>query len=88
MRSSPIPHHDPGESGLLCWRALGGKAPDHGGEYLPFRAVVKDYISGTTPFKTNMIQKMKNDILELNNIGVYVMDIRPPNYKHGLLLDF
>ena len=53
-----------------------------------FWAIVKNYISETTSFKTNMIWKMKKNILKLNRMNVYMMNIWALNYKHDLVMNF
>src|SRR5438034_4780380 len=68
--------------GISNWN----RQAEHQGQ--PLRGIVKDSISETAPFQTNMIRKMKHDILELNKMGIYVKDVRPENYRNGVLLDF
>ena len=53
-----------------------------------FRIIVKNYIPETTSFKINMIQKMKKNILALNSMSVYVMNIQTLNYRNDLLMNF
>ncbi|KAK8126869.1 uncharacterized protein PG998_002628 [Apiospora kogelbergensis] len=59
---------------------------EHGQEKL--RAIVKDYI----PFKSTCGRKkldtMRSNLKQLNELGVYNMDIREDNYRGGRLFDF
>jgi Kinetochore Sim4 complex subunit FTA2 len=54
----------------------------------PFRAIVKQLISDETSFTAKMIPRMKRNLRELHRLGIYVMDIRPENYRQGILFDF
>jgi len=54
----------------------------------PFRCIVKDFVE---PRKTTVSEKdvlyMFKTLKALNRIGVYVIDIRPPNYVNETLID-
>jgi len=62
------------------------RSPEH--ENCAFRAVVKDLIPDPTPFTAKMCPSMKRGLQILHRLGIYVMDVRPDNYREGLLLDF
>ncbi|KAI1503359.1 kinetochore Sim4 complex subunit FTA2-domain-containing protein [Biscogniauxia marginata] len=54
----------------------------------PLRAIVKDYIRHKSFQNRKPFIKMRNNIEELNKMGIYNMDIRKENYLGGRLFDF
>lgn len=54
----------------------------------PLRAIVKAYITYKTPFNRKSFAAMRRNIKELNDLGIYNMDIRKENYLGGRLFDF
>ncbi|KAI0187856.1 kinetochore Sim4 complex subunit FTA2-domain-containing protein [Xylaria flabelliformis] len=61
------------------------KAEDEGS---PLRAIVKDYIKWKTLCHRKTFETMRKNLEELNDLGVYNMDIRKANYLGGRLFDF
>ncbi|KAH8198654.1 hypothetical protein TruAng_007195 [Truncatella angustata] len=57
-------------------------------EEQPLRAIVKGYIRYKTPFNRKPFAVMRKKIEELNDLGIYNMDIRKENYLGGRLFDF
>ena len=54
----------------------------------PFRAIVKELVTDSTPFTGKMIKQMLKDLMDLRNMYVYVRDVRADNYLGGKLVDF
>lgn len=54
----------------------------------PLRAIVKDYIRYKSFQNRKPFAKMRDNIEELNKMGIYNMDIRKENYLGGRLFDF
>ena len=52
----------------------------------PFRAIVKELIRSKKRF--SRVAQMREDLITLHNMGVYVEDIREDNYIDGKLVDF
>ncbi|KAI1424537.1 kinetochore Sim4 complex subunit FTA2-domain-containing protein [Xylaria sp. FL1777] len=61
------------------------KAEDEGS---PLRAIVKDHIKWKTLRHRKTFQAMRKNLEELNDLGIYNMDIRQANYLGGRLFDF
>lgn len=59
---------------------------EHQGQ--PLRAILKDYIVYNSVCGRRRFSKMKENIIELNELGIYNMDIREDNYRGGRLFDF
>ncbi|PVH98884.1 hypothetical protein DM02DRAFT_673089 [Periconia macrospinosa] len=56
---------------------------------LPVRAIVKQYIPPPSlDPKMRSVKRMLRDLKTLHNKGVYPIDIREDNYRHGMLIDF
>jgi hypothetical protein len=56
-----------------------------------FRAIIKDLVEDPDPdplLTDTVIKSMLRELKALNSLGVYVMDMRLPNYKGGHLVDF
>lgn len=54
----------------------------------PLRAIVKDLVTEDVPPTVKTAKKMLSDLRKVRKSGIYVMDIRPRNYKGGRLIDF
>lgn len=53
----------------------------------PLRATVKDLILEDPEWSPRVANKMLRDLKRMRKLGVYAMDIKPDNYKGGLLVD-
>lgn len=53
-----------------------------------FRAIVKDLIRDDVPLTHKIIKKMRHDLLQIREQGIYPLDIKRSNYRGGLLVDF
>ncbi|KAL9119290.1 MAG: hypothetical protein Q9187_004159, partial [Circinaria calcarea] len=54
----------------------------------PLRAIVKDLVLEDTKWSPLVANKMLRDLRKTRKHEVYAMDIKPENYKGGLLVDF
>ncbi|KAJ2992099.1 hypothetical protein NUW58_g423 [Xylaria curta] len=54
----------------------------------PVRAIVKEYIEGTTIFGLRNCRRMLKNLRLLNEHGILLRDIKEDNYKAGVLIDF
>ncbi|KAL8951220.1 MAG: hypothetical protein Q9222_002783 [Ikaeria aurantiellina] len=54
----------------------------------PLRAIVKDLILDDTRWTPRVANKMLRDLKKMRKLGIYVMDVKPENYKDGMLVDF
>ncbi|KAL8919895.1 MAG: hypothetical protein Q9172_004743 [Xanthocarpia lactea] len=54
----------------------------------PLKAIVKDLVLEDTTWSPKTAKKMLRDLRKIRQQGIYVMDIKPENYKGGLLVDF
>lgn len=54
----------------------------------PLRAIVKDYIKYKSFYKPSNFTIMREKLVELNNMGIYNMDVCEENYLGGRLFDF
>ncbi|TGJ86634.1 hypothetical protein E0Z10_g2103 [Xylaria hypoxylon] len=54
----------------------------------PARAIVKEYIEGTTTFGLRNCKQMLKSLRLLNKHGILLRDIKEDNYKAGLVVDF
>ncbi|KAI0408491.1 kinetochore Sim4 complex subunit FTA2-domain-containing protein [Xylaria palmicola] len=70
------------EFGIRDWN----RSMEHHKE--PLRAIVKDYIRYLSFDKPKRHAKMRENLVELNKMGIYNMDIRKENYLGGRLFDF
>lgn len=52
-----------------------------------YRAIVKDLIRDDVPLTHMRVKKMRHDLVQMRDHGVYPMDIKLSNYKGGLLVD-
>ena len=52
------------------------------------RAILKDYIVFNSVCGRKKLSKMRENIIKLNELGIYNMDIREDNYRGGRLFDF
>lgn len=52
------------------------------------RAIVKELVLEDTDWKHRVAVKMLRHLKMIRKLGIYVMDIKPENYKGGLLVDF
>ena len=57
-------------------------------ERQPLRALVKDLVRNDLPLTSKVADKILRDTKRMRRCGVYPGDIRPRNYKNGLLVDF
>ncbi|KAL8830877.1 MAG: hypothetical protein Q9170_005535 [Blastenia crenularia] len=57
-------------------------------EQQPLKAIVKDLITDDTAWSPKVARKILKDLKEMRREGVYAMDVKPNNYKGGLLVDF
>ncbi|KAL8937606.1 MAG: hypothetical protein Q9216_004346 [Gyalolechia sp. 2 TL-2023] len=55
---------------------------------LPLRAIVKDFAPEDTTWTPAVARKMLKDLKRMRKANVYAMDVKPENYKKGLLVDF
>ncbi|KAI3325369.1 kinetochore Sim4 complex subunit FTA2-domain-containing protein [Xylariaceae sp. AK1471] len=68
--------------GVLDWN----RAPEDNNQ--PLRAIVKNYIRYKSFYKPSKFRIMKDRLKQLNDMGIYNMDIRKENYLGGHLFDF
>ncbi|KAI1123486.1 kinetochore Sim4 complex subunit FTA2-domain-containing protein [Nemania abortiva] len=54
----------------------------------PLRAIVKDYISSKSVCGRKRLPAMRSNVKQLNDMGIFNMDIREDNYCGGRLFDF
>ena len=54
----------------------------------PLRAIVKELVLKDVPLTAKIADKILTDTKRMRRCGVYPGDIRPRNYKGGLLVDF
>ncbi|KAL8853717.1 MAG: hypothetical protein Q9221_001528 [Calogaya cf. arnoldii] len=54
----------------------------------PLRAIVKELVPEDTDWKPRVAVKILRHLKMIRKLGIYVMDIKPENYKGGLLVDF
>ncbi|KAI4281523.1 MAG: hypothetical protein L6R38_003627 [Xanthoria sp. 2 TBL-2021] len=54
----------------------------------PLRAIVKDLVLEDTQWTPRVANKMLQDLRKIRKLEIYVMNIKPENYKGGLLVDF
>lgn len=77
-----VEHQIQKQFGLDNWN----RQPEDEGHLL--RAIVKDYI----PFKSvcgrKTLSAMRSNLKQLNDMGIFNMDIREDNYRGGRLFDF
>ncbi len=52
----------------------------------PFRAIVKKLVRSKK--RLSRVAQMREDLLALHRMGIYVQDIREDNYMNGKLIDF
>ncbi|KAK8078432.1 hypothetical protein PG996_004602 [Apiospora saccharicola] len=57
-------------------------------EQHPLRAIFKDYIPYKSSCGRKKLSAMRSNLKQLNELGVYNMDIREDNYRGGRLFDF
>ncbi|KAI4168730.1 MAG: hypothetical protein LQ343_006166 [Gyalolechia ehrenbergii] len=55
---------------------------------LPLRAIVKDFVPEDTTWSPRVVGKILKDLKRMREHKIYAMDIKPENYKEGLLVDF
>ena len=53
----------------------------------PIRAIVKDLILKDDPLTGRVADKILRDLKRMRSKGIYAGDVRPRNYKAGLLVD-
>jgi hypothetical protein len=53
----------------------------------PFRAIVKELILKNIPLDGKVADKILRDTKRMRRCGIYPGDVRPRNYKNGLLVD-
>ena len=53
----------------------------------PFRAIVKELILKDVPLTGKVADKILRDTKRMRRCGIYPGDVRPRNYKNGLLVD-
>ncbi|GAW13635.1 hypothetical protein ANO14919_030220 [Xylariales sp. No.14919] len=70
------------EFGIRDWNRL----TEHNKE--PLRALVKDYIPYISFDRPKSHARMRENLKQLNKMGIYHMDIRKENYLGGRLFDF
>jgi Kinetochore Sim4 complex subunit FTA2 len=58
------------------------------GQRQPFRALVKDLVVTEPEVTEKLVKSMLRELKALRSLGIYVMDVRWPNYKGGHLVDF
>ncbi|KAL8796092.1 MAG: hypothetical protein Q9182_007426 [Xanthomendoza sp. 2 TL-2023] len=54
----------------------------------PLRTIVKDLIVEDNIWKPYVVRKMLRDLKKIRELEIYVMDIKPENYKGSKLVDF
>ncbi|KAH8753611.1 kinetochore Sim4 complex subunit FTA2-domain-containing protein [Diaporthe sp. PMI_573] len=54
----------------------------------PLRAIVKDYVTSSTPWMPSQVSQMYDDLEKLHELGIVVRDFHPGNYLGGKLVDF
>ncbi|KAI0110367.1 kinetochore Sim4 complex subunit FTA2-domain-containing protein [Nemania sp. FL0031] len=54
----------------------------------PVRAIVKEFVGGTSSLRLRTCKHMLKSLRLLNEYGLIVRDIKADNYKAGLLIDF
>lgn len=60
----------------------------HGQSRLGIRGIVKEYMPEKEPFGREMIPTMRQDMLDLQKLGIAVWDLRTDNYMMGKIVDF
>ena len=53
----------------------------------PIQAIVKELVREDDPLTAKIADKMLRDLKKMRSRGIYPRDIRPRNYKAGLLVD-
>ena len=56
-------------------------------ERQPLRAIVKELILKDVPLTGRVADRILRDMKRMRRCGVYSADVRPRNYKNGLLVD-
>jgi Kinetochore Sim4 complex subunit FTA2 len=69
------------------WDRPGDEYDKPASERQPFRAIVKELIQEDVPLTAKVADKILRDLRKMRSCGVYPGDIRPRNYKAGLLVD-
>ncbi|KAF2965091.1 hypothetical protein GQX73_g8476 [Xylaria multiplex] len=77
-----VEHQIERQFGISDWNR---KAEDNGSQ---LRAIIKDYIKWKTVCNRTSFETMRKNLEELNELGIYNMDIRKDNYLGGRLFDF
>lgn len=54
----------------------------------PLKAIVKDYISSDSMCGGEKLSVMRTKLQQLNDIGIYHMNVKEENYRGGQLFDF
>ena len=54
----------------------------------PFRAIVKELVPQETTWTLKTSRKILRNLKALNEIGVYIFDVKPPNITDGQFVDF
>ncbi|CAF9911164.1 hypothetical protein IMSHALPRED_009952 [Imshaugia aleurites] len=69
------------------WNRTGKEYKKPVSERRPIQAIVKDLILEDAPLTGKAADKILRDLKKMRSVGVYPLDIRPRNYKAGLLVD-
>lgn len=54
----------------------------------PIRAIVKEYIQGSSDYTGEMVPAMMKNLEELNSLGIQMWDVKHDNYMEGIPIDF
>lgn len=80
--SETLEHDIDQQFGISDWN----RHLEHEGQ--PLRAILKDYIVYKSVCGRKKLSKMRQNIVKLNELGIYNMDICEENYRGGRLFDF
>ncbi|KAL9630621.1 MAG: hypothetical protein Q9204_004627 [Flavoplaca sp. TL-2023a] len=70
------------------WNRLAEEYDEPPSKRQPLRAIIKDLVLEDTVWKPRVAVRMLSHLKTMRKHGVYVMDIKPSNYKGGKLVDF
>ncbi|KAL9033240.1 MAG: hypothetical protein Q9180_006050 [Flavoplaca navasiana] len=70
------------------WNRLSEEYDQPPSKRQPLRAIIKDLVLEDTDWTPRVARRMLSHLKTMRKHGVYVMDIKPENYKGGMLVDF
>ncbi|KAL8672572.1 MAG: hypothetical protein Q9168_002977 [Polycauliona sp. 1 TL-2023] len=81
---SELDHH----FGPIDWNRPSEEYEKPVSQRAPLKTIVKDLVLEDTIWKPRAARRILRDLKKIRKLGIYVMDIKPDNYKGGLLVDF